>query len=126
MIDGGPAVVPERPVVARRPRRWTTVGSSHPHVPAWHHLGMDLDPRPTEPQVVSIEAPTGDASEHPGDDESFACPRCGRTVTEEYYGPCASCRTTLRMSITADAKDVEDVAYEPKMNVTPNAVALKD
>lgn len=58
--------------------------------------------------------------------EGFRCPRCGREVTEEYYGPCTECRTTLRLSVTADAKDVEDVAYEPKMNVTPNAVALKD
>lgn len=59
-------------------------------------------------------------------DGGFACPRCGRPVTEEYYGPCTSCRTTLRMSVTADAKEVDDIAYEPKMNVTPNAVALKD
>lgn len=61
-----------------------------------------------------------------GSQDGFTCPRCGRPATEEYYGPCSSCRTTLRMSITADAKDVDDVVYEPKMNVTPNAVALKD
>ena len=27
---------------------------------------------------------------------------------------------------TFEARDVEAAAYEPKMNVTPNAVALKD
>lgn len=59
-------------------------------------------------------------------DDSFPCPRCGRTVSEEYYGPCSTCRTTLRMTITAEAVEVEDVEYVPKMNVTPNAVATKD
>lgn len=87
----------------------------------WHHLLMD-----------SVENSNGDAIGAVADsagfplDGGFACPRCGRSVTEEYYGPCTSCRTTLRMSVTADAKEVDDVAYEPKMNVTPNAVALKD
>lgn len=66
------------------------------------------------------------ASEGWNPDDTFACPRCGRPVNEPYYGPCESCRTTLRMSITSDARDVDDVSYEPKMNVTPNAVALKD
>ncbi|MCB1256210.1 MAG: hypothetical protein KDB26_03850 [Microthrixaceae bacterium] len=58
--------------------------------------------------------------------EEFSCPRCGRTVVESYYGPCSSCRTTLRMTVTKDAVDVDDAEYVPKMNVTPNAVATKD
>ena len=57
---------------------------------------------------------------------TFTCPRCRTEVDEAYYGPCSSCRTTLRALIGSEARDVEDVAYEPKMNVTPNAVALKD
>lgn len=56
----------------------------------------------------------------------FLCPRCRLEVTEQFYGPCGSCRTTLRSVIGAEARDVEATAYEPKMNVTPNAVALKD
>ena len=56
----------------------------------------------------------------------FACPRCGQTVAEEYYGPCTSCRGVLRAEQGGDGRAVEATAYEPKMNVTPNAVALKD
>jgi hypothetical protein len=55
----------------------------------------------------------------------ITCPRCKASVDEEFYGPCASCRTTLRAS-GLEARAVADVAYEPKMNVTPNAVATKD
>jgi len=57
---------------------------------------------------------------------SFTCPRCGTATDDRFYGPCASCRTTLRRDLAREARAVEDVAYEPKMNVTPNAVALKD
>lgn len=57
--------------------------------------------------------------------DSITCPRCGATVDEVYYGPCEACRVQLRATQGADAKDVQ-VEYEPKMNVTPNAVALKD
>ncbi|MEM7288551.1 MAG: hypothetical protein AAF480_19570 [Actinomycetota bacterium] len=56
----------------------------------------------------------------------FACPRCGKTVSEEYYGPCSTCRDGLRAEQGGDGREVEATAYEPKMNVTPNAVALKD
>lgn len=57
---------------------------------------------------------------------SFACPRCGTAADDRYYGPCASCRIALRRDVAGEARAVEDDAYEPKMNVTPNAVALKD
>lgn len=57
---------------------------------------------------------------------SFTCPRCAAAVDEAFYGPCATCRTTLRSLLAADAREVEQVAYEPKMNVTPNAVASKE
>ena len=56
---------------------------------------------------------------------SFDCPRCHGPVAERFYGPCESCRLQLR-AIGGGARDVEVAAYEPKMNVTPNAVALKD
>jgi hypothetical protein len=54
------------------------------------------------------------------------CPRCGRAVEARFYGPCTSCRDELRAALGGEAKAVEVAEYEPKMNVTPNAVALKD
>lgn len=54
------------------------------------------------------------------------CPRCRRTVEQQFYGPCGDCLAELRSAYQADVRDAVEVAYEPKMNVTPNAVALKD
>ena len=54
------------------------------------------------------------------------CPRCSRSVQQPFYGPCERCLGELRATYQAEASEVEAVAYEPKMNVTPNAVALKD
>ena len=54
------------------------------------------------------------------------CPRCATECRVEYYGPCESCREQLKATLGGDAQDVTAVEYEPKMNVTPNAVALKD
>jgi len=56
----------------------------------------------------------------------FTCPRCGTDVTEQFYGPCQSCRTELRAKYLGEGRVVDVAEYEPKMNVTPNAVALKD
>ena len=56
----------------------------------------------------------------------FDCPRCQTAATARFYGPCESCRAELRATQGGDAKQVETEAYEPKMNVTPNAVATKD
>jgi hypothetical protein len=57
---------------------------------------------------------------------TFACPRCSIEVTETYYGPCTTCRLDLRSKYLSDGREVEVAEYVPKMNVTPNAVALKD
>ena len=57
---------------------------------------------------------------------SIVCPRCGRDGDERFYGPCSSCRDELRAAFTREGRIVEVAEYEPKMNVTPNAVALKD
>ncbi|TVR27336.1 MAG: hypothetical protein EA389_03465 [Ilumatobacter sp.] len=56
----------------------------------------------------------------------FICPRCASAVESEFYGPCPACRDQLRASLARVAKVVDVAEYEPKMNVTPNAVALKD
>ena len=58
--------------------------------------------------------------------ERFICPRCDSTVDERFYGPCQSCRTELRAKFVGEGRIVEVAEYEPKINVTPNAVALKD
>jgi hypothetical protein len=58
--------------------------------------------------------------------QPFDCPRCSQTVTERLYGPCDTCRRELRATMTGEARYTETDAYVPKMNVTPNAVALKD
>jgi hypothetical protein len=60
------------------------------------------------------------------DVQDFACPRCEAPVTEAWYGPCRTCRDQLRSAYASDGRDVVAAAYEPKMNVTPNAVATKD
>lgn len=58
---------------------------------------------------------------------TFDCPRCGATVDLDLYGPCDSCRAALRAAFAGEARtDVTAEAYEPKMNVTPNAVAIKE
>ena len=56
----------------------------------------------------------------------ITCPRCATECEVEYYGPCESCREQLKATLRRDAQDVTAVEYEPKVNVTPNAVALKD
>ncbi len=57
---------------------------------------------------------------------TVTCPRCGSSVDERFYGPCTSCRTELRAKFEGEGRDVVVAEYVPKMNVTPNAVALKD
>jgi hypothetical protein len=56
----------------------------------------------------------------------ITCPRCGKAAAVRYYGPCDWCREGLRETLGGEAKAVEAETYEPKMNVTPNAVATKD
>ena len=54
------------------------------------------------------------------------CMRCHRTEPMRFYGVCTTCRGELQAAFAREARAVEVAAYEPKMNVTPNAVALKD
>ncbi len=91
--------------------------------------------RVTENEAATPDAPgeilnsqSAEDSVDVGDGQQleFTCPRCRLEVTEEFYGPCTSCRTTLRVQIGGEAREVESRAYEPKMNVTPNAVATKE
>jgi len=55
----------------------------------------------------------------------MTCHRCGTTALMRFAGACRACADELRTTMVADAHTV-DAEYVPKMNVTPNAVALKE
>ena len=57
----------------------------------------------------------------------FDCPRCGaKDVATRFYGPCEACRDELNANAYKEPTARADAdGYVPKMNVTPNAVALK-
>jgi hypothetical protein len=59
-------------------------------------------------------------------DLEIECPRCHQPATERLYGPCAACRADLRAKLQGEQSDLQVAEYEPKMNVTPNAVASKE
>jgi len=56
----------------------------------------------------------------------FDCPRCKLSTSARFYGPCEDCRDAMRASLGSEARQIEAETYEPKMNVTPNAVATKE
>ena len=58
----------------------------------------------------------------------LTCPRCTTSpASEPYYGVCDTCAEQLRETYSGEARsDVSSAEYEPKMNVTPNAVASKE
>ena len=60
------------------------------------------------------------------EDLSFTCPRCGAAANAAFYGPCPTCRDALRASLGGPGREAVAADYEPKMNVTPNAVASKE
>lgn len=62
----------------------------------------------------------------PSDLVDVTCPRCGEPAQERFYGPCGTCRDVLRATLGGQQREVVAEEYVPKMNVTPNAVALKD
>jgi hypothetical protein len=55
------------------------------------------------------------------------CLRCGRERPMQFAGACDECRAELHARFPYRPGAVAaGTVYEPKMNVTPNAVALKD
>lgn len=62
----------------------------------------------------------------PGENIEFVCPRCSAPVEDHFYGPCPACRDRLRAEYYGEQREAVEEEYVPKMNVTPNAVALKD
>ena len=64
---------------------------------------------------------------HEGDGPmAIDCPRCGTAFEARFYGPCPDCVEHLRATCKGETREVEAAEYVPKMNVTPNAVALKE
>lgn len=62
----------------------------------------------------------------PFDYSSFPCPRCKTDMSAPEYRPCDSCLAELKANQRGESGGAEAAAFEPKMNVTPNAVAMKD
>ena len=56
----------------------------------------------------------------------ITCPRCGTEREVRFYGPCDACREALKAAYVREGRVVELAEYEPKVNVTPNAVAVRD
>jgi hypothetical protein len=54
------------------------------------------------------------------------CMRCGKPAQLRFAGPCPDCVAELDAKFPGVARDVEAEEYVPKVNVTANAVALKD
>lgn len=58
--------------------------------------------------------------------EAMPCLRCGAETMMRFAGPCPACTQELRAKFERRARAVVHDDFVPKMNVTPNAVALKD
>ena len=54
------------------------------------------------------------------------CMRCGQAARLRFAGPCPDCVAELTARFPGIAREVEAEEYTPKVNVTANAVALKD
>jgi hypothetical protein len=54
------------------------------------------------------------------------CMRCGKPARMRFRGVCDPCVAELDAKYQGIARAVEAEEYVPKMNVTPNAVAVKD
>lgn len=72
------------------------------------------------------QTPTLSATDPAPDSVGFTCPRCGEQVEARFYGPCPACSQVLQATYQQKKNDVEAPEYEPKMNVTPNAIATKE
>jgi hypothetical protein len=58
--------------------------------------------------------------------EPMPCLRCGAETMLRFAGPCEVCADELRTKYRGLEHEIAGAEYEPKMNVTANAVALKD
>ena len=58
--------------------------------------------------------------------KSRDCMRCGERTEMRFYGCCPTCTEQLYAKYPGEGRAFEAEVYEPKMNVTPNSVAVKD
>ena len=56
----------------------------------------------------------------------FVCPRCEKSVAKRFYGPSGFCREELRLTLPTNVSPIESEPFPPKVNVSPNSVALKE
>ena len=56
----------------------------------------------------------------------FVCPRCKKFVAKRFYGPSGFCREELRLTLATNVSPIESEPFPPKVNVSPNSVALKE
>ncbi len=56
----------------------------------------------------------------------LACLRCGQVALMRFAGVCPTCRDELRAKFDIEPREIAVADYEPKRNVTPNAVAARD
>ena len=56
----------------------------------------------------------------------FVCPRCEKSVAKRFYGPSGVCRKELRLTLATNVSPIESEPFSPKVNVSPNSVALKE
>jgi hypothetical protein len=80
--------------------------------------------RPWQHEEMALGLVHFDPTDFPAEEQP--CLRCGATAPLVFAGPCDRCAAELRASMGGEARDVDGGEYVPKMNVTPNAVALKD
>lgn len=57
---------------------------------------------------------------------TMECLRCHTPALMRFYGMCVPCRDELRAKYSVERRTIDVPEYTPKMNVTPNAVAVKD
>jgi len=93
------------------PNLWITGACARRGWLAWHALQM--------PEIMTADLRGADPLD-------ITCPRCGIAASVRFYGPCDACRDALRATVGTEAREVEVEAYEPKMNVVPNAIASKE
>jgi hypothetical protein len=53
------------------------------------------------------------------------CIRCRQVEAMRFYGMCEPCRAELLARFEREGRVIAVPEYEPRTNVTPNAVALK-
>ena len=56
----------------------------------------------------------------------FVCPRCEKSVAKRFYGPSGFCREELHLTLATNVSPIESEPFPPKVNVSPNSVALKE